>query len=273
MEANIGVQRISFDLEEQIYEYDFFGNLTGFRTNSIATRDAINLASASLALVGDNSNFGFTSPVSGGRYRLEVGQAVGSKNFTSVVADVRRYIGVGGPFTFAARALHFGRYGKNLETDRNTAAIQPYFLGYETFIRGYSFGSFEAVECALTALEPGAVEGTCPGFDRLFGHRLGVVNLELRLPFLGTERFGVINFPYLPTELFGFADAGVAFNDFDEVNFNFVRSGGQRVPVFAVGGGARFNLFGFLILEAYWAHPFQRPLKGSHWGFSLAPGW
>ena len=273
VEANIGVQRISFDLEDRIYSYDFRGILTGFRTEDFATRDAVNLASVSLALVGDNSNFAFTSPVSGGRYRLEVGQAVGTKTFTSVVADVRRYIGIGGPFTFAARAIHFGRYGKNLETDRNTAAIQPYFLGYETFIRGYSFGSFEPEECAMSALEPGAVEGTCPGFDRLFGHRLGVVNLEVRLPFLGTERFGVINFPYLPTELFGFADAGVAFNDFDEVNFNFVRSGGQRVPVFAVGAGARFNLFGFLILEAYWANPFQRPLKGSHWGFSLAPGW
>ena len=122
-------------------------------------------------------------------------------------------------------------------------------------------------------LEPGAVAGTCPGFDRLFGHRLGVVNLELRVPFFGTERFGLINFPYLPTELFGFADAGLAFNDISELRFEFVRSGGQRVPVFSVGAGARFNLFGFLILEVYRAYPFQRPERGPHWGFVLSPGW
>jgi outer membrane protein assembly factor BamA len=189
------------------------------------------------------------------------------------VVDARRYLSPSRNLTFAARVLHFGRYGKNLDPDRNTAAIQPYFLGYETFIRGYSFESFEAEECTATALEPGAVEGTCPGFDRLFGHRLGVVNLELRVPLFGTSRFGLINFPYLPTEIFAFADAGVAFNGFDEVNFDFVRSGGQRVPVFSVGAGARFNLFGFLILEAYWANPFQRPEKGTHWGFVLAPGW
>jgi outer membrane protein assembly factor BamA len=175
--------------------------------------------------------------------------------------------------TFAFRGLHFGRYGKNLDPNRGTATIQPYFLGYETFIRGYSYESFDAAECNATALEPGAVLGTCPGFDRLFGHRLGVVNMELRIPLLGMPRFALINFPFLPTEIFAFGDAGVAFNSFDDVNFNFVRSGAQRVPVFSVGAGARFNIFGFLILEAYRAYPFQRPAKGPHWGFVLSPGW
>jgi hypothetical protein len=93
------------------------------------------------------------------------------------------------------------------------------------------------------------------------------------VPLLGTPRFGLISFPYLPTEVFGFADAGVAFNDFNDVKWSFKRSGGQRVPVFSMGAGARFNIFGFLILEAYWAHPFQRPDKGAHWGFVLSPGW
>ncbi len=272
VEGNIGVQRYSFDLEERV---SFFsqGFFLGSQSTSLGSRPALNLASASIALVGDNSNIAYTSPVSGGRYRLEVGQSVGTLNFTSLVLDVRRYFSPSNSLTFAARALHFGRYGNNLDPNRNTATIQPYFLGYETFIRGYSFESFEASECAATALEPGAVAGTCPGFDRLFGHRLGVVNLEVRVPFLGTERFGLINFPYLPTELFGFADAGLAFNDISELRFEFVRSGGKKVPVFSVGAGARFNLFGFLILEAYRAYPFQRPDRGPHWGFVLSPGW
>jgi Tol biopolymer transport system component len=272
VEGNIGIQRYSFDLEERVSFFDG-GFFVGSETTSLTSRPALNLASASIALVGDNSNIAYTSPVSGGRYRLEVGQSVGTLNFTSLVLDVRRYFSPSNSITFAARALHFGRYGNNLDTDRTTATIQPYFLGYETFIRGYSFESFEASECAETALEPGAVAGTCPGFDRLFGHRLGVVNLELRVPFLGNERFALINFPYLPTELFGFADAGLAFNDINEFRFEFVHSGGQRVPVFSVGAGARFNLFGFLILEAYRAYPFQRPDKGPHWGFVLSPGW
>ncbi len=211
--------------------------------------------------------------MSGGRYRLEVGQSLGSINFTSVVADVRRYFSPSNHITFAARALHFGRYGNGLDGDRTTAAIQPYFLGYETFIRGYAFESFRPEECTASALEPGAVPGTCPAFDRLFGHRLGVLNFEIRVPLLGNERFGLFNFPYLPTELFTFGDAGLAVNDFDEIRFEFSRSGGQRVPVFSVGAGARFNLFSFLILEVYRAYPFQRPDRGAHWGFLLSPGW
>ena len=39
-----------------------------------------------------------------------------------------------------------------------------------------------------------------------------------------------------------------------------------------MGASARFNVFGFMLLEAYYAYPFQRPDKGWHWGFQLAPG-
>ena len=270
VETNVGVQRISFDTELETYIYDQFGRLIQ-RPERISqdSRDAVNLASVSVALVGDNSNAAFVSPVSGGRFRLEVGQAVGTVNFSNVVADFRRYLSPSNDITFAVRGLHFGRYGNNLDTNRTTAAIQPYFLGYETFIRGYSFESFEPEECDSS----GGIAGTCPGFDRLFGHRLLVGNFEVRVPLLGTPRFGLLSFPYLPTEIFLFSDVGMAFNDLDEVNFEFVRSGDQRVPVFSTGFGARMNILGFLILEAYWAHPYQRPLKGNHWGFSLAPGW
>ncbi|MEE2668994.1 MAG: peptidase S9 [Gemmatimonadota bacterium] len=287
VETNLGVQRISFDLEQDTYVLDPYGRLAanpqrtslpkcsssdsgnqgGFYSN--CSRDPVNLASVSIALVGDNSNSAFVSPVSGGRFRLEVGPSVGTENFTSVVADFRRYLSPSNDITFAIRGLHFGRYGNNLDTNRTTAAIQPYFLGYETFIRGYAFESFVPEECDSS----GAVSGTCPGFDRLFGHRLGVANFEVRVPLLGVPRFGLINFPYLPTEIFLFSDAGLAFNDMDEVDFEFVRSGDQRVPVFSTGFGARFNVLGFLVLEVYWAHPFQRPIKGNHWGFSIAPGW
>ena len=273
LEGNIGVQRYSYDTEELTYVYDNFGSYLGRREMSLPSREPLNLASASLALVGDNSLPGFTSPVAGRRYRLEVGQSVGTLNFTSVAADVRRYMTPGKNITFALRALHFGRYGKTLEVDRSVAAIQPYFLGYETFIRGYSYESFEPAECQATALEPAAVVGACPGFDRLFGHRIGVANAEIRIPLLGIARFALLHFPYLPTEIFAFGDVGVAYNTTAEVNFDFVRPGGKRVPVFSTGAGARFNIFGFLILEAYYAHPFQRPEKGGHWGFVLAQGW
>jgi len=276
VEGNIGVQRYSYDVEQNTYLFDNFGRTVGLKQESLANRDPLNLATASMALVGDNSLPGFTSPVAGQRYRLEVGQSLGTVNFTSVVADARRYLTPGKNITFAFRALHFGRYGKELSTDRTSAAIQPYFLGYETFIRGYAYESFGgqagADECLASAQESG-VAGGCPAFDRLFGHRLGVANAELRIPLLGMPRFALLNFPFLPTEIFGFADAGYAWNQNNEFQFDFVTSGSRRVPVFSTGVGARFNIFGFLILEAYYAHPYQRPDKGSHWGFNVAQGW
>ena len=151
IESNIGVQRISFDLERETFQY-IMNRWRPIERISLPTRDAVNLATASIALVGDNSNAAFTSPVNGGRYRLETGYAAGTKNFTSVIADVRRYFSPSNAITFAVRGLHFGRYGNNLDPNRTTAAIQPYFLGYETFVRGYSYESFNAAECQASAL-------------------------------------------------------------------------------------------------------------------------
>ena len=273
VEGNFGVQRWSFDLEEDRYYLGAFGGVGAAQRISLPSREAINLASANIAIVGDNSLSGFTSPIDGGRFRLEIGQTLGSLNYTSLVADFRRYLSPNRNLTFAARGLHFGRYGNNLDPNRNTAIIQPYFLGFENLIRGYAWESFEPGECAISSFEPGAVEGSCAGTDRLFGHRIVVANMEMRIPVLGSPQFGLLNFPFLPTELVFFADAGLAWTDISEVDFDFVRSGGKRVPVFSTGVSARVNIFGFLILESYYAYPFQRPDKGAHWGFVLAPGW
>jgi hypothetical protein len=45
------------------------------------------------------------------------------------------------------------------------------------------------------------------------------------------------------------------------------------VPVFSTGVSARMNVLGYLVFEAYYAYPFQRPEKGAHFGFVLSPGW
>ena len=77
----------------------------------------------------------------------------------------------------------------------------------------------------------------------------------------------------MPTELVAFADAGLAWDAGDSPTLEFSRSATDRVPVMSTGVSARANLLGFLILEAYYAYPWQRPLKGWHWGFQIAPGW
>ncbi|MBI4520392.1 MAG: peptidase S9, partial [Gemmatimonadetes bacterium] len=229
--------------------------------------DALNLFQAAVAYVGDYSFFAFTSPVRGGRFRFEIQETLGTLNYRTVLADYRRYF-FGRPVTLAARGLHYGRFG----ADANTGRLNPLFLGYETFVRGYAAESFQAAECS----DAGSA-GACPAWNRLFGSRIGVFNMEVRLPLFGVPEFGLINFPYLPTEIGAFVDGGAAWQSAgaaqDELQWRFDRETDQRVPVFSTGVNARFNVLGFLVFEAYYAYPFQRPERGWHWGFQLAPGW
>lgn len=275
VEASVGLTRYSYDVEEDRFFLNNLGQIFDADRISHPSPDALNLATVSIALVGDNSFMGFTSPVSGSRFRFELGQIMGTENFTTVLADYRRYFRLNSNLTFAVRGEHIARYGNELDPDfQSGSAIQPYFLGFETLIRGYAFESFEAEECAAALRESGAVGGqfNCPGVDRLMGHKLGFINAEFRVPVLGTERFGLINFPFLPTEFLVFGDAGLAWNNLDDVDFVFERTGARRVPVFSAGVAARFNILGIFILESYYAYPFQRPEKGWHWGFALLPG-
>tara|TARA_B100001964_G_scaffold208802_1_gene241748 strand:- start:882 stop:1220 length:339 start_codon:yes stop_codon:yes gene_type:complete len=110
-------------------------------------------------------------------------------------------------------------------------------------------------------------------FNRLQGQQLAVANIELRIPLIGVEQYGLINFQFVPVELVAFADAGLAWDSDNPPVLAFSRSGYERVPVFSTGISARANVLGFLILEAYYAYPWQRPQKGWHWGFNIAPGW
>ncbi len=97
-----------------------------------------------------------------------------------------------------------------------------------------------------------------------------MANFEIRTTLLETPEHGVISFPFLPTELFAFADAGVAWNDTE--NLDFRESVGDEKPIVSVGAGLRSNFLGFLVLETYLAYPFQRT-RGAHFGFVLSPGW
>ncbi len=277
-----GFTRYGFDYELLRYTYGPFGGggrnkIKAEKCSALAPEDsgrnfcepdAEYFFQAGIAYVGDFSNFGFTSPLQGGRYRLEVAPRIGTNTFVGVLADYRRYFFLR-PVTFAIRGLHVGNYGAH-EDD----VFAREYLGYwysPGFVRGYSVNSFELeLECP-----PGEVDPKCTVYSRLFGTRTAAASVEFRLPVLGTEALGLINFPYLPLELTGFADAGLAWTK--EERFldllKFERDAIGRLPVVSVGTSARFNLFGYFVFEIYYAYPFQRPQKGAHFGFLLAPGW
>lgn len=244
------------------------GQVTEPETFDAPEQDALLLYQAALALVGDNSYFGFVSPIQGWRYRVEVAPTFGSLSYYNLLLDYRRYVRLS-PFTLAGRAMHLGRYGGDAEDPQ----LSPLYIGYATLVRGYSSYSFDPLEeCTAQGQQD------CFEFDRLVGSRIAVTNLELRFPFIGNSEFGLIDFPYLPTELAGFIDGGVAWtkNGGFDLKFEDDRrelGTADRFPVFSAGGAARVNLLGAIVLEGYLAFPFQRPNKSGVWGLQIVSGW
>ena len=243
----------------QIQTFDQFGNPTGV-TSGPAPYPTSYYGSGSVAYIGDNSYAAFTGPITGTRFRLEVSPTFGSLNYTTGLADYRTYF-FARPFTFAFRGLHYGRYGRDSEDPRQ----YQIFLGEETILRGYGYGSFTTTECS---------RASCPVLPRLFGSRIGLVSAEFRIPVLGVPEYGLINFPYLPLTLAPFVDAGEAWTSTQGPKFAFEKVNSlERGIVASAGLSARVNLLGYAIFEAYVAHPFQRPGKGWVVGLQLAPGW
>jgi hypothetical protein len=259
LEVSGGVQNISYDHELQKHGFNLNGSVAFDSTIHFAVPPAVTLLPVSLALVHDNSFFGATSPILGDRWRLEADPTFGGLQFLTAYADYRKYVMPVRPFTFAVRALHIGRYGKDAEDQR----MFPLFIGYSSFVRGYDRNSFQASECTNgTATDP------CPVYDQLWGSRILVGNAELRFPPFGLLGIGGGYYGILPIEAGIFYDAGVAWTASDGAKL----FGGTRNLVRSAGVSFRMNLLGYAIGQMDIVRPFDRPQKNWLVRFSLTEG-
>jgi Tol biopolymer transport system component len=259
VEVGGSLRNISFGREIETLAFDpFTGQLLGQDRQKLDAPSGLTFADASAALVYDTALFGPTSPILGQRYRFEVSPTFGSLKYTGVLADYRRYLMPVRPITLAGRVIHYGRYGSGGEDERMT----PLFLGYPSLVRGYDVNSFSAAEC-------GDVRGRCPVFDQLVGSRIGIANVELRVPLFGLFSRRNLYGP-IPVELIGFSDFGVAWTASDKAEF--LGGDGTRRIVKSYGGGARINLLGFAVVEIDVVKPVDRPQKGWTWVFNFNPG-
>ena len=256
-EFQLGIQNIGFGIETRDFAYDQFGNFIGERKQNTSAGPSLTLGTLTTALVYDNSLFGGTGPVTGRRWRLEASPTFGNLNFVGALADIRQYAMPIRPLTLAARIMHFGRYGADAENSR----LFPLYIGYAQLVRGHDVNSFANGECGNTG------DTTCPVFDKLVGSKMLVGNLEARLPVLGPLGLLARSVP-LPTDLFVFADAGVAWTNAEKPTI----FGGTRSLATAVGSGLRINVFGALIAELALVRPLDRPQKGWYFQFSLTQG-
>lgn len=228
--------------------------------------EATSYVQPSLALVDDNTVFGFVGPMMGRRARFEVAPTFGGWNYTQITADLRRYDRLGGPLTLATRMLYFGRSGG--DADRFTI-----YMGYPDLLRGYTSGSFRRNECLNTPINPNTVTG-CRALDQLVGTSLAVFNAELRFPIFSPLYAWTPKF-LPPVEGALFFDAGVAWDASTTVKLRSAEDGDLaaniRTPLKSWGASARVNLFGIIILRFDYSIPIRRPGTSPFWTISLGP--
>jgi len=265
-DLSLGYRYIDFDREVRTRAISLSDNAVLINEKEkLPSPPGLHFGYASAAFVYDSSFFGATSPLLGQSYRVEFTQLTGSFSYSSVLADYRRYFMPVRPFTLAMRILHFGRYGKGAEDER----LWPLFIGYESLVRGYDFGSFSPEECS-----PGA---DCFEFDRLLGTKMIVANFELRFPLFQVLGIGRGFYGIFPIEFNAFYDVGLAWYDKNEEDINWLGRtawflGGDRKPVSSAGIGLRMNFFGYMILGLNYVRPFNRTQKGWYFQFSFTPG-
>lgn len=240
--------------------------------NKIGNFESFQIGQIEAALVGDNSSFGVTAPLHGQRYRLSVGRYFDAFNFTSVVADYRRYKYFN-PVTLAFRATHNGRYGGNSED------LFPQYVGFPWFVRGLNTNEGQEVFLASGR-----------DIDELTGSKLLATSAEIRIPFTGPERLSLLKSGFFLSDLNFFIDGGLAWTRNKQLSgpiYTLDRNGeplinpdtGQpfeafpkATPIFTAGASLRINLFGALIVEPFYAFPLVKGTRGV-FGLNFLPGW
>jgi Tol biopolymer transport system component len=258
----LGASQAWYNYRVDIYS-NYYGNGIWFdqgRAKGDAP-DGFQLQRVNTAFVIDNSSFGIASPMKGTRIRFDIEKVFGEINYFGTLIDYRKYI-FAKPFSFAFKAYYKGRHGK----EDNMSRIYPLYLGYPWLVRGYDRGAnYEAASLDSTYINP----------NQLLGDQMALLNFEIRIPFTGPERLTLIKSKVIYTELALFADAGVAWTKDNWPKFRWKpENTTQKIPVVSTGVSLRINLFGAMVIEPFYAIPFQLGgMKAAYIGVNFTPGW
>ena len=241
-----------------------------------------------VALVFDNSYFGWTGPVGGRRYRAQLSHTYGDINFAEALLDFRNYWNYRQKLVLATRLVGLSRFGN--EADRFGL-----YWGGPYYLRGYDYYSFspDSRECNDSRFF-GSTESLsrCPVRDQLVGSSALLLNGELRYPVIKELQIGFLgSFP--PVDAVLFFDGGVAWDSAictqadparasgcaagqaTDVRLVWDRKQGQdpfiyREPLFSWGFGLRMNVF-YTVLRLDYAFPVNRADRSGVFSLSFGP--
>jgi hypothetical protein len=255
IEAGASYARYYYRLDRYTEYYDDRGvTFISDKKSREPVPPGFNLAQLNIAFVGDQSSFGVASPLAGHRYRLEATRYFGIVHMGSLLADYRKYFRIK-PFSIATRNLFMGRYGE----DASNGLLPPLYVGYNSLVRGYDALAY-----------PGNTSGL--KINDLIGSKIFISNIELRLPFSGPERLSMIKSRWFFTEFSLFTDGGIAWDKSVYLGNDIQRSNAKLVM--STGLSLRINLFGLMVVEPYYAIPWQMGgWNRRNFGVNVLPGW
>ncbi len=220
--------------------------------------DKVSFLIPTISFIHDNTLFGYTSPIEGTRYRLDVlgnpGVFGGKRlSFYSLLGDFRTYYRFWTDYSFGFRLAGGYSDGQN---------PQRFFMGGVDNWINRSFATNEipvnsASDFAfLTAATP------LRGYDyaQEIGTHYALMNAEFRFPFIRYLVTGAL--PLLFSNILGvvFTDVGTAWNSNHELQF-FSRNNGEVISkdlLMGTGVGARvFFLYFLLKFDVAWAYNVQ----------------
>ncbi len=236
---------------------------TGFIIDSVVNFPALNYIAPYAAYVSDNSLFGYTGPIAGRRYRLEVRPVLGGLRWTELSADYRRYVPVLFNFlTLAWRAQTSIGFGPD-------EMVFPKYLGRADYVRGYDREQYAAQFCGGLFTDQSACSVT-----ELLGSRFMLGNVELRFPLVRRFDLGVIPISLPPVDGLFFFDAGVAWSKGQNISLSRPENYNQDIQRYLLrsyGMGIRMNLFGYALLRADYAIALDRGPRRGYWVLTLGP--
>jgi Tol biopolymer transport system component len=241
---------------------------TGYGTqwfvDSIVNFPGLNYIAPYGAYVSDNSLFGYTGPIAGRRYRLQVQPVVGGLRWTEFSADYRRYV----PILFNFLTLAW-RTQTSIGVGPDEMVF-PKYLGRADYVRGYDREQYAAQFCGGIFTD----QSTC-SVTELLGSRFLLGNVELRFPLVRRFDLGVIPISLPPVDGLFFYDAGVAWTRGQSISLSRPDNYDQdlqRYVLRSYGMGIRMNLFGYALLRADYAIPLDRGTqRKGYWVLTLGP--
>jgi Tol biopolymer transport system component len=238
-------------------------SLGAYSVDSTHRDPSLNYLDGQVALVSDNTLFGYSGPIMGRRFRLQVSPVVGAYDWVQYLADYRRY----DPIIFNYLTLAT-RFYTDLSIGKDESAF-PKYIARPDFVRGYDRNSTFYLSCPVIGANP-----TNCSAVQLLGSRVAVANVELRFPLVRQVELGFVPVSLPPIDGLFFYDAGLAWTGGQSVYISRPADyddSRQRYPLRSYGFGLRLNLFNYAILRWDFAIPVDQNGHKGVWTWSLWP--